>query len=149
MRSRTPPRLTRVYFNDPLYFVTACTSDRRHVLARPDVHSAFRTYVSAAPDSSVAVGRYVLMPDHVHFFVRVGDGARLGSWVGGLKRWISKHASLPPKTWQNGFFDHLMRSDESYGQKWNYVRDNPVRAGLVQTAEAWPYAGEIVLIDRA
>ena len=50
--------------------------------------------------------------------------------------------------WQRGFFDHLLRSAESYGQKWNYVRENPVRAGLVAQPEDWPYAGEIVRIDR-
>ena len=32
---------------------------------------------------------------------------------------------------QEGFFDHLLRSYESYAQKWEYVRENPVRAGLV------------------
>lgn len=51
--------------------------------------------------------------------------------------------------WQRGFFDHVLRSDESYAQKWDYVRENPVRAGLVKRAEDWPYAGEIVLVDRA
>jgi len=50
--------------------------------------------------------------------------------------------------WQRGFFDHLLRSEESYGQKWNYVRENPVRAGLAQNPEDWPYAGEIIVIDR-
>jgi len=35
------------------------------------------------------------------------------------------------------------RSAESYGEKWNYVRDNPVRAGLVSMADEWKYAGEI------
>jgi len=51
--------------------------------------------------------------------------------------------------WQRGFFDHVLRNDESYGHKWNYVRENPVRAGLVTKADDWPYSGEIVLIDRA
>jgi putative transposase len=50
--------------------------------------------------------------------------------------------------WQPGFFDHLIRNEESYGEKWNYVRDNPVRAGLVTNAYDWPYKGEIVYIDR-
>src|SRR5438067_9485211 len=35
-------------------------------------------------------------------------------------------------------FDHLLRSEESYDQKWNYVRDNPVRANLAQSAAEWP-----------
>jgi hypothetical protein len=41
------------------------------------------------------------------------------------------------------FFDHVLRSSESYSEKWNYVRDNPVRAGLVSNAGEWHYAGEI------
>jgi hypothetical protein len=51
--------------------------------------------------------------------------------------------------WEEGFFDHVLRGNESYSQKWNYVRENPVRAGLVKSAPAGPYQGEIVYIDRA
>ncbi len=68
----------------------------------------------------------------------------------GLKRGVSNSLGSAGGRfrWQPGFFDHLLRNDESYGEKWNYVRDNPVRAGLVKLAEDWPYAGEIVSIDR-
>lgn len=45
--------------------------------------------------------------------------------------------------WQREFFDHLLRSEESYDQKWNYVRDNPVRARLTLNASEWLFAGEI------
>ena len=48
-----------------------------------------------------------------------------------------------------GIFDHVLRNDESYGQKWEYVRENPVRAGLVPRADDWQYQGELVFIDRA
>jgi hypothetical protein len=44
---------------------------------------------------------------------------------------------------QEEFFDHILRSGESYSQKWDYVRENPVRAGLVSTFEDWPWQGEI------
>ena len=68
-----------------------------------------------------------------------------------LKQHLGKiiaQAEITPPIWQRGFFDHLLRSAESYGQKWNYVRENPVRAGLVAQPEDWPYAGEIIRIDR-
>ncbi len=58
-------------------------------------------------------------------------------------------ASTGRSLWQPGFFDRILRSDESYAEKWNYVRDNPVRAGLVKTADEWQYQGEIVVIDRS
>jgi hypothetical protein len=37
----------------------------------------------------------------------------------------------------------MLRSSESYSEKWDYVVENPVRAGLVGRADDWPYAGEI------
>jgi putative transposase len=66
-----------------------------------------------------------------------------------LKQSLAKEIATGPVIWQRGFFDHVLRNDESYGHKWNYVRENPVRAGLVTKADDWPYSGEIVLINRA
>jgi len=41
--------------------------------------------------------------------------------------------------WQPGCFDRLLRSDKDLGNKWIYVQENPVRAGLIQRAEDWPF----------
>jgi REP element-mobilizing transposase RayT len=99
----------------------------------------------------VHVGRYVVMPDHLHLFVDGGEKFDLGLWMRGLKRAIAKALTPSPmdgKIWQPGFFDHLLRSSESYEEKWQYVRSNPVRAGLVDDTDRWPYQGEIVRIHR-
>ena len=150
---RRPPRLGRVLGASPLYFVTFCTHQRRPFLAKSQVHTAFILFAQRAERSfNVAVGRYVIMPDHVHLFVRGGQSFRLGPWVGRLKQVLAKAAKLSrakAQLWEEGFFDHVLRSNESYAQKWNYVRENPVRAGLVKSTEDWPYQGEIVYIDRA
>ena len=50
------------------------------------------------------------------------------------------------RVWQREFFDHVLRSEESYREKWEYVRQNPVRAGLAARAEEWPFQGEIHLL---
>jgi len=44
---------------------------------------------------------------------------------------------------QVGGFHHRLRDGESYSQKWQYVSENPVRAGLVERAEDWPYFGRV------
>jgi putative transposase len=149
---KLPPRLRWIFAHNPLFFVTFCTYERRKLLASDPVHAAFVGFAEQAYSvHKIAVGRYVVMPDHVHLFVRGPDDFQLGPWVGMLKQALAKHIALAGRSpiWQRGFFDHVLRNDESYAQKWNYVRENPVRAGLVANAEDWPYSGEIVLIDRA
>ena len=46
-----------------------------------------------------------------------------------------------------GFFDHVMRSEESYSQKWLYVAENPVRKKLAARPGDWPYQGEIYPLE--
>ena len=144
-----PHRLDLIYINQPLYFVTFATRDCRTILSLHRAQLALEQYGHRAIGKfSVALGRYVIMPDHVHLFVRGGPDFTLSSWIGGLKRAISV-AVKSQCLWQPGFFDHVVRSDESCAEKWNYVRDNPIRVGLVATADDWPHHGEIVVIDRA
>ena len=87
------------------------------------------------------------MPDHIHLFAAFAlESPAVSEWMKGLKAVVARHlkgCGLPGPYWQKGFFDHLMRSSESYEQKWLYVRENPARAGLVQTWSDWPYQGEI------
>ena len=149
-----PPRLNRIFqrYDPPLYFVTICTIHRQRINHLDAAHCAFRKYVMrAATEFDIATGRYVIMPDHMHLFVRGGREFILTKWVNGLKRAMSValgHTGEHP-LWQPGFFDHLLRNDESYCQKWKYVSENPVRNGLVTSTDEWPYQGEIVYIDRA
>jgi putative transposase len=172
MSHNQPLRLDRIFqtYDPPLFFVTFCTAWRRKILANTRAHSAFIDYAKRALDHNVAVGRYVVMPDHIHLFVAGDHEFDLGLWVRGLKRVVAAAVAggrqgkdsaaetaaattfLPvgksQPLWQRGFFDHLIRNTESYAQKWDYVRENPVRAGLVSKAEEWKYQGEIALIDR-
>jgi REP element-mobilizing transposase RayT len=148
---KLPPRLDRIFPSTPIFFVTFCTYRRRNILAIDSIHAAFREFaIRAYVEHYVAVGRYVIMPDHVHLFVCGPYEFGLGRWVGMLKQYLAKQVGriVAPPVWQRGFFDHLLRSDESYEQKWNYVRENPIRAGLAKSADDWRYAGEIIVIDR-
>ena len=142
-----PSRLLQVYTECPVYFITACTHNRRRLLNNTASHEVFVNFCNTALNRRVHVGRYVLMPEHFHFFVCFGIGApQLSTWMKSLKNSLSKHwreQGIESPHWQKGFFDHVLRSEESHSQKWEYVRDNPVRAGLVDEFQEWPYAGEI------
>lgn len=137
-------RLDRVWRNPALYFITVCSRDRRPILTEDETVRVMQEEWAATRERhGWLVGRYVIMPDHVHFFCcERADGAErsLSRFMNQWKAWTSKRAGAT-SLWQRGFFDHLMRSDESYAEKWSYVRDNPVRMGLVKRAEEWPHSG--------
>jgi REP element-mobilizing transposase RayT len=93
--ARRPPRLGRIFATGPLYFVTFCTHKRQRFLAKDEVHTAFVLFAKRGEDNfNVAVGRYVIMPDHVHLFVRGDYNFRLGPWIGALKQALAKAAKL-------------------------------------------------------
>jgi REP element-mobilizing transposase RayT len=144
-------RLELVFVRSPIYFITVCTENRRDILATPEIQRTFLRFGKEGPLHGAWIGAYVIMPDHLHLFV-VTDDEKIGisAWMKSLKNTISKTLrvnGVAPPHWQKTFFDHLLRSSESYSEKWNYVRENPVRAGLVAKAEDWPYVGEIFALE--
>ena len=142
-----PPRIHLFKRVTPFYFVTFNTYKKRNFLATSELHKTFISFCQRArQEHNVEVGRYVIMPDHIHLFIRLDPEKRLASWIQSLrsvlgKTLIAKGINKPH--WQEGFFDHVMRSSESYGEKWQYIQENPVRAGLCETVQSWPYQGEI------
>jgi REP element-mobilizing transposase RayT len=141
--------LHRVWIDHPIYFVTTCTFRRREILPSPGVAAILiDEWRKARERHGWATGRYVIMPEHVHFFCSAElDAKPLPKFMQLWKQWTSKRISRELKIsgtiWQAEFFDHVLRSSESYSQKWDYVRENPVRAALVSNAGEWPWQGEI------
>ena len=97
------------------------------------------------------VGRYIIMPDHIHLFCAPADliAASLKPWVRFWKSHVAKNWNDPTQLpiWQRDFWDTQLRKGESYGEKWQYVLDNPVRAGLAKCSEDWPYQGELNVLE--
>jgi putative transposase len=146
-----PPRLDEVFqkYDPPLYFVTLCANHRGKLPAKEKIHTALVRYGRSGIERGVALGRDVIIPDHIHLFVGGEDDFDLGLWIRGLKRVVAAAVSGGRSSlWQRGFFDHVIRNSESYSEKWEYVRDNPVRAGLVTSPDEWPFQGEVAVIDR-
>ncbi len=140
-------RLRTTFQKQPVYFVTACTHRRRQLLNNPESHQVFIEFCGNSPGRRVWIGKYVLMPDHLHLLVTMSaDSSNLSKWVMSLKNTLSRQwrlIGIDGPYWQKGFFDHVIRSDQSHTEKWQYVRQNPVRAGLVEHPDQWPFAGEI------
>ncbi len=119
---RRPPRLGRLFDTvRPFYFITFNTHRRQSFLAHSDVHETFCLFCSKAQKRNVAVGRYVIMPDHVLLFIAFPmAGMPLSDWVQSLRTVLGKtllRIGTQKPHWQEGFFDHVLRNRESYSAK--------------------------------
>ena len=130
-----------VFNRSSIVFVTVCSQGKRPIFDKPDVHTLL---ISAWGEADAwEVGRYVVMPDHIHLFCAPGrhDFPPLTKWVQYWKSVASRQWPRPGEqpVWQKSCWDTQLRRGESYAAKWEYVRSNPVRAGLCMETEEWPF----------
>ena len=92
------------------------------------------------------------MPDHVHFFMREAQPSTksLSDVIQGWKQFTARKYGIASighssQLWQPGFFDRLLRDETEWEEKYYYMLQNPVRAGLVNAASDWPYHGKLEL----
>ena len=78
----------------------------------------------------------VIMPDHLHLIVVFGHDTAIQRQVSSWKSWLSKTLRVE---WQSGFFEHRLRNDAEFTEKYGYVLENPVKEGLVRDWKDWPY----------
>ncbi len=120
------------------YLVTICTKPRRlDQLCNPQVATAVRTTLQFHHERHRwQLRACVLMPDHLHVIATTAPECDLTRTVTDSKRYLTRIAGV---RWQRDFFEHRLRRDEHYAAKADYLRQNPVRAGLVQSPDEWPY----------
>jgi len=88
---------------------------------------------------------YCLMPTHLHMLARPGSRSII-EFVGAFKKktaGLARETRGIEKLWQRSFFDHLLRSYESELEQYEYIRMNPVRAGLVNHPDDWRWTGNL------
>jgi putative transposase len=124
--------------SDAEYFITVCCRDRgKNILAFSHIAKIIFNAVEAYEQRQFWFVRFMLlMPDHLHGIFDFPSDASMQALFANWKRFLSRKYGIH---FQRDFFDHRLRSDESFGQKVEYIRYNPVRAGLVSKPEDWPH----------
>ena len=149
-RTRKTTRIPGYHYSDPgAYFLTMCTLDRARLLSRIRV-----TGDTAVTDlleygrvveceilkmngiyNHLRVDKYVIMPDHVHLLLTVMDpvlrnappeakNSAVAKYVGTLKRFCNRKYGR--NIWQKGSNDHVIRNQEDYNTRWEYMEKNPM-----------------------
>ncbi|MDQ8204504.1 transposase [Pelagicoccus sp. SDUM812003] len=124
--------------DDAVYFITInCAKRYANTLAHSTLANAlFDTVIYREKLLQWNVDLMLLMPDHLHAFIAFSQFQSITKTISDWKQYTSKKLGI---NWQSNFFDHRIRNQAELDEKWSYVLNNPVRAGLCNTPEDWPY----------
>ena len=85
---------------------------------------------------------FVLMPDHLHWLLVLGENEDLSQMGGVFKgrsaREANKALNRKRNLWQRAFYDHAIRKDEDVRKLARYIVANPIRTGMVQSVVDYP-----------
>ena len=137
-RRRLPHEVPAWVDAGSLFFITINLEQRKSAfLIKPEIAKS----LIASAGHYHATGIWwirllVLMPDHLHALLAIPGEKTLPRVVSAWKSYQAKQLGV---VWQSGFFDHRLRGWEALDEKAHYIRMNPVRAGLAENPEDWPY----------
>jgi REP element-mobilizing transposase RayT len=135
-------RLPHFQKSDAPLFITFCTGGR--LILPEEARDLVLNHCLRERKVRVDLFAAVVMPNHVHILLKVlrdenGWPLPLAKIMQSLKSTtahrINKLLHKSGPLWEEESFDHVLRSDESLKQKCEYIRQNPVRAGLAQKPE--------------
>lgn len=127
-------------FSEPgrIYVITTVTS-RRQPLFQDFL--AARTLIQVMMEHEragfAATLCFVVMPDHLHWMMQLGEMKNLGETVQALKSLTSRRIGRP--VFQKGYYDHAVRKEEDVKNLARYIVANPLRAGLVGNVNDYPH----------
>ncbi len=92
---------------------------------------------------------YVIMPDHFHTLLTPNETLERAMQLikGGFSFRARKELGWVGEVWQNSFYDRRVRDAGEYVGFRKYIWNNPVKRGLVQTAEEFPYTSATLQLD--
>jgi putative transposase len=137
-------RLRRLVVSDRFFFVTCRLLPRRGKLQGSEFERLARVLRERREEYHFLLTAWVFLPDHWHAIIfppypltisRAMESIKLGS-----THRINSGRRESGLLWQPRFFDRAVRTVQEYYEKVEYIHLNPVRAGLVERAEDWPWS---------
>jgi len=127
------------------YFITLRVSaDLGKPFVNPELAILMISFLSRNHEVKYLLQAFVVMPDHLHLILKPINGSSLAEIMkaikGGSAFEINKKLQRKGRFWQIENFDHLIRNEHGLREKWDYIKENPVKAKLVKEAEDYPFS---------
>ncbi|MFZ1006916.1 MAG: transposase [Candidatus Sulfotelmatobacter sp.] len=126
------------------YFVTFSTWQRRRLfIVEPYIRLFLKTLYGYRRQGRFDLHAFVLMPEHVHLLLTPAPGVTLERSIqfikGGYSHALGVELGRKGEVWQHGFTDHRIRDSADFDIHRNYIHENPVKRGLVESASEYRY----------
>jgi putative transposase len=130
-----------------VYFITIHARLDQRPFIREDLNRLVLDVLREEEDRQKCdVYTYCLMPDHLHFLVSPRlDGISVLTFTDRYKGKTTNRSwglGWRGRLWQPRSYDHIVRTDENLVTIADYIRSNPVRKGLVEYIDDWPWSGQ-------
>lgn len=135
------------------YFITICVDSKiDRPFLNPNIAMTLISFLNRDDNKKYVLHAYVVMPDHLHIIIKPILGYSLSTIMqklkGGSAYTINKLLNRKGKFWQVENFDHLIRDGIGLREKWEYIKQNPVNAKIVNYAEEYPFSSFYISADR-
>lgn len=155
--NRKPMRLKNYdYSQNGAYFITICTYNRQKLFEMSTVgndlcvvplcnvqqNKIIEKWLHELENKfNVTINKYVIMPDHIHMILIIDSERHIGCSVPDIMQWFKtmttneyikcvKENKIKPfdkKLWQKSYYDHIIRDENDYITKWNYIENNTLK----------------------
>ena len=134
------------------YHVITCTRDRRAIFADLDCgREVVRSLKRLEKERIARSLAFVVMPDHVHWLMQLGQRKSLSVCVASMKsfaaRKINVKRSSQGSIWQKGYMDRAIRHEDQLVRIARYIVANPLRAGIVDNIGDYPLWDSVWMDD--
>jgi putative transposase len=140
--SLVPWSLKRFQQSRQLHFITFSCYRRQPRLNTPKAcHLLLRQLEIARRRFAMCVYGYVVMPEHVHLLVNEPGSGQVSTVIQSLKQTVARMLGFEgAHFWQRRYYDFNVWSERKRIEKLRYMHRNPVRRGLVEKPEDWPWS---------
>ncbi len=134
------------YSTPTAYFLTLCSAEGRNVFSETKLaEHVIDCLMDCSSRYDYKLLAYCLMPDHLHLLVCPNGGERpVPQYVQAFNSRSTRvfwQCSGNGRLWQRGFYDHIVRKDETLVEIAEYILANPVRKGLADDPVQYPFSG--------
>jgi putative transposase len=132
-------------FSNRTFFVTSVSWERRPIFRSERATRLFLETLFSYRDRQIfQLYEFVVMPDHFHLLLAPKPSLALERAMQFVKDGFShrfmKETCSCMEVWERSFTNHRVRDIADYEQHRKYVHLNPVRAGLVELPQDYPYS---------